>query len=416
MPDSIASPWITAFSSSPSPIPLESSLLADGRLQASAFAGRSRTRRRRSAAGRSLQNREWRRVRRPDTPASTLAAVPEPVLTEAIFTSALSRERKRADRLEEQFALITMECEPRDVDAVAEAAGAAAPDHSILGWLIEDRELGLILTDLPKGPNHDIVRRTQQAVLVEVVKRAGIGAAERLRSTSYIHAGPVVVGAPRLADGDPLLDDLQAAAARRPIYLATKRALDLAGALLLLALFAPLIAVIAALVRFTSPGPVFFRQERVGLLARPFTMLKFRTMVTDNDPALHEKFVSEFITKSGTHVAAKASDAPFKIKADPRVTAVGRLLRRTSLDEVPQLWNVVRGEMSLVGPRPPIGYELARYQPCMTGLWQVIGRSRTTFDEMVRMDVSYARNRSLLMDLRILLATPRAMFSGKGAY
>ena len=109
------------------------------------------------------------------------------------------------------------------------------------------------------------------------------------------------------------------------------------------------------------------------------------------------------------------------------MTPIGRLLRRGSLDELPQLWNVLMGDMSLVGPRPPIGYELARYQPWhwrrvleakpgMTGLWQVKGRSRTTFDEMVRMDVAYARNRSLLMDLWILLATPRAMFSGKGAY
>jgi len=239
---------------------------------------------------------------------------------------------------------------------------------------------------------------------------------------TYVHTGPIVVGTPRLDDADPLLDDLRSTEARRPIYLTLKRLMDIAGSLLLLTLSAPLLLLIAAIVRLSSPGPAFFRQERVGLLARPFTMLKFRTMTAGNDPSLHEQFTSAFIA-GGKAAERPAGDAPFKITADPRVTPIGRLLRRGSLDELPQLWDVLMGDMSLVGPRPPIGYELARYQPWhwrrvleakpgLTGLWQVKGRSRTTFDEMVRMDVAYARNRSLLMDLWILLATPRAMFKG----
>ncbi len=130
---------------------------------------------------------------------------------------------------------------------------------------------------------------------------------------------------------------------------------------------------------------------------------------------------------AGNAEHVKAEDTPFKIKADPRVTSIGRVLRRTSIDELPQLWNVLRGDMSLVGPRPPIDYELARYQPWhwrrvleakpgMTGLWQVAGRSQTSFDGMVRMDVAYARSRSLRLDLWILFHTPRAVITGKGAY
>jgi lipopolysaccharide/colanic/teichoic acid biosynthesis glycosyltransferase len=143
------------------------------------------------------------------------------------------------------------------------------------------------------------------------------------------------------------------------------------------------------------------------------------------DPALHQSYVRAFI-RTGATAAQGSTDAPFKIPDDPRVTPIGRLLRQTSLDELPQLWNVLRGDMSLVGPRPPLPYEVEQYQPWhyrrvleaapgITGLWQVTGRSRTTFDEMVRLDLRYARRSSLWYDLRILLATPRAVLSGRGA-
>jgi len=163
----------------------------------------------------------------------------------------------------------------------------------------------------------------------------------------------------------------------------------------------------------------------MGLLAKPFTMLKFRTMHVDCSPSLHRQFVTEFI-KSGSHAVRGTDPAPFKIKNDPRTTSIGRFLRRTSLDELPQLWNVLRGDMSLVGPRPPLEYEVQKYapwhcrrvleaKPGITGLWQVTGRSRTTFDEMVRLDLRYARKVSVWTDIKILLATPRAVIMGKGA-
>jgi lipopolysaccharide/colanic/teichoic acid biosynthesis glycosyltransferase len=190
-------------------------------------------------------------------------------------------------------------------------------------------------------------------------------------------------------------------------------------------MLSPLFLLLAALVKLTSPGPVFFRQERVGHMMKPFRMLKFRTMCVNADHAIHHRFVSSFINPGGQAVDSGTAQF-FKIANDPRVTPIGRFLRRTSLDELPQLWNVLRGQMSLVGPRPPLAYEVDQYKswhlrrvleakPGLTGLWQVTGRSRTTFDEMVRLDLRYARTYSFWMDIKILLATPRAVISGKGA-
>jgi lipopolysaccharide/colanic/teichoic acid biosynthesis glycosyltransferase len=212
---------------------------------------------------------------------------------------------------------------------------------------------------------------------------------------------------------------------RRTTYDAVKRGLDIVGSLTLLFLLSPLFSLIGALIKLGSPGPVFFGQVRVGQMMKPFTIAKFRTMYIDADHTVHRNYVTGFINSSGQSPESRENGL-FKLTNDPRVTPIGRFLRKTSLDELPQLWNVLRGEMSLVGPRPPIPYELEQYKPWhrrrvveakpgITGLWQVVGRSRTTFDEMVRLDLRYARTCSLATDLKILLATPRAVISGKGA-
>ena len=185
---------------------------------------------------------------------------------------------------------------------------------------------------------------------------------------------------------------------------------------------------IAVLIKLTSKGPILFRQERVGQYGRKFMFLKFRSMYVNNDHAIHREYVKSLIAGS-----ADSTDAPggqrkvYKLTNDPRITWIGGFLRKTSLDEIPQFFNVLRGEMSLVGPRPPIAYEVESYdiwhrrrllgvKPGITGLWQVAGRSRTTFDEMVRLDLQYAKSWSVWMDLRILVQTPRAVVAGDGAY
>jgi len=188
-------------------------------------------------------------------------------------------------------------------------------------------------------------------------------------------------------------------------------------------LFLPLFLVIAVLVKLSSPGPVFFRQKRLGQYGQHFNFFKFRTMYVNNDPRIHQEYVARLI--AGSRDAGQGS-ATFKLKNDPRVTPLGRFLRKSSLDELPQFFNVLRNDMSLVGPRPPLPYEYERYQvwhrrrvlemkPGITGLWQVEGRSRTTFEEMVRIDLRYAGSRSFWVDLKILLLTPAAVLSGRGA-
>jgi lipopolysaccharide/colanic/teichoic acid biosynthesis glycosyltransferase len=206
------------------------------------------------------------------------------------------------------------------------------------------------------------------------------------------------------------------AVALHPGHAFIKRCIDVAGAAMGLLIFSPVFAVLAVLIKLDSPGPVLFGQKRVGLQGNPFRMLKLRTM---RDGAEQER--------DGLAYLNQTDDVRlFKIPEDPRVTRLGRIMRRWSFDELPQLYNVLRGDMSLVGPRPPLAYEVEQYKPwhCrrmveakpgITGLWQVTGRSRTTFDEMVRLDLRYARTCSIWNDIKILLATPKAVISGRGA-
>jgi lipopolysaccharide/colanic/teichoic acid biosynthesis glycosyltransferase len=201
------------------------------------------------------------------------------------------------------------------------------------------------------------------------------------------------------------------------------RALDILGAAILLVVLAPLLALIAILVRLDSPGSPIFRQRRVGRDTAPFTVNKFRTMHAGVPPDRHRDFVLGLI--AGEQRDHTSPGPRFKMTEDKRVTRFGRALRRSSLDELPQLWNVLRGDMSLVGPRPAIPYEVEHYpphwfarfavKPGVTGLWQVNGRSTVTLEEMVRLDVEYSHRRSLWLNISILLRTVPAVLSGRGA-
>lgn len=199
-----------------------------------------------------------------------------------------------------------------------------------------------------------------------------------------------------------------------------KRSLDLILSCLLLLLCAPAFLVIMICIRLDSCGPALFRQKRIGLLGREFEFLKFRTMFVGADD-VHRAYVREWM-HAGER--ARQPNGEFKLSRDQRITRVGRFLRRYSIDELPQLLNVLRGEMSLVGPRPALGYEVADYEPwqrdrlCVppgiTGLWQVSGRNRLSFEEMVKLDIRYARNCSLWLDFHILLRTLPTVLRGTG--
>jgi Sugar transferases involved in lipopolysaccharide synthesis len=205
---------------------------------------------------------------------------------------------------------------------------------------------------------------------------------------------------------------------RRPLrgYLMGKRGFDLIAATAGLILLSPLFLLVAVLIKLESPkGPVFFYQTRVGRNEQTFKMFKFRSMVTNAEEML-ESLLSQ----------NEVEGAMFKIKEDPRITRVGKFIRKTSIDELPQLWNVIRGEMSLVGPRPSLPREVNEYssydklrlkvQPGCTGLWQVSGRNELSFKEMVELDLRYIEERGFLLDLKLMLLTVRIMFGSKNAY
>jgi lipopolysaccharide/colanic/teichoic acid biosynthesis glycosyltransferase len=198
-------------------------------------------------------------------------------------------------------------------------------------------------------------------------------------------------------------------------YLVAKRGLDVCAAVLLLVLLAPLMAAVALAVRLTSPGPVLFRQERCGLRGEPFTVFKFRTMYIDAEARMAEVR------------ALDVTDGPtFKSPVDPRVTPLGRFLRRSSLDEMPQLWHVLTGEMSLVGPRPLVTSETLQLpewalerlaaKPGLTCTWQVSGRSLIPFEEWMQLDIEYVHARGFWLDLRLLARTPLVVLTGRGAF
>jgi len=203
-----------------------------------------------------------------------------------------------------------------------------------------------------------------------------------------------------------------------------KRGFDISVAALVVVLLLPLWLLLALLIKLDSRGPVFYTQERVGMDGRLFLLYKFRTMVADADPELHREYQRAFIAGRAEANLGNAQKPTYKLLADPRITRAGRFLRRTSLDEVPQLLNVLMGEMSVVGPRPPIPYEVEAYElwhrkrldmkPGLTGLWQVSGRNRLPFEEMVRLDLFYIENWSLLLDLKILLRTTLVMIGREG--
>ena len=209
---------------------------------------------------------------------------------------------------------------------------------------------------------------------------------------------------------------LKPATFKKPFYLVFKRFFDIVVAFTALAILSPLLFTVALLIKLTSKGPVFFFQDRVGKHGRVFKFIKFRSMVQEA-----EKFLDELKLQN-----EHKDSYTFKMKKDPRVTGIGRIIRKLSIDELPQLWLVLMGEMSLVGPRPAITSEVDQYnrverqrlavKPGLTCIWQVSGRGDIPFQEQLKMDINYINERSFIMDLKLLFLTIPAVLSGRGAY
>lgn len=380
----------------------------------------------------AIPRRKWRRDRRqcPDL-LDCLSSGDAGLYREEYFREVLSLERKRTERSGTPFLLMVIDigalvaaCPERgQVGALVSALDACTREIDIKGWLGAPATVGVIFPEMNNGHRETVLRKVAAAL------GAAFGAAQARKITIACYLFPAEHGGGNGRDDIFYPDETGEERAKRGAFL-LKRALDIAGSAAALVAVSPLLLAVALAVKLSSKGPVLFRQQRVGRLGRPFTLLKFRTMVAGSDPAIHREYVKQFIREQKSHAAGdNGGGAPpvYKITDDPRVTPLGRFLRRSSLDELPQFFNVLSGDMSLVGPRPPIPYELDNYdvwhkrrvmaiRPGITGPWQVRGRSRTTFDEMVRMDLKYIRDWSLLTDIKLLLQTPWAVLTTKGSY
>ncbi|MGB0000692.1 MAG: sugar transferase [Candidatus Acidiferrales bacterium] len=360
----------------------------------------------------------------------------EELIAETSFHALLTHERRRAERSRKPFVLMLLELHAlhaKSVGAsfserVSSAISGATRETDLIGWYEEGRILAVIFAELNVEENVPVAEFLRSKV--ETVLRNSVGAKAAAKIVITTHVFPESWnqnGTERPADLK-LYPDLSEKSSKKRLPIVVKRGIDVLGSALLLLALSPILAAIALAIKLTSKGPVIFEQERLGQFGAKFKCLKFRTMHTNNDPKIHREYVQSFIAGQGK-VGDSNGNATvvYKLTNDPRVTAVGRFLRKTSLDEFPQFWNVLRGEMSLVGPRPPVSYEFEMYdywhrrrvlelKPGVTGLWQVNGRSRTCFDDMVRLDLRYSQTWSLWLDLKILLATPLAVVAGNGAH
>jgi lipopolysaccharide/colanic/teichoic acid biosynthesis glycosyltransferase len=355
------------------------------------------------------------------------------LLAADLFMRTLMLERKRTERSGRAFILMILDA-GRLIDSSKSKTLAKllnvlqlVRDTDVKGWYKEGASIGVIFTELGGVVEKSAVRTLAGRVTDALYASLSIEEMNELQISFHVF--------PEDWDDNGRLSNpktsslrltLSQEVERKKASLQIKRLVDIAGSVAALVFFLPLMFVISIAVKATSRGPILFRQVRVGQHGRKFTFLKFRSMYVNNDASIHETYVKSFIAGSAEGQANGQNGKVFKLTADPRVTPLGRLLRKTSLDELPQFLNVLTGEMSLVGPRPPVVYEAERYslwhrrrlqavKPGITGLWQVHGRSRVTFDEMVRLDIRYARTWSLWQDVKILAQTPHAVVTGGGA-
>jgi lipopolysaccharide/colanic/teichoic acid biosynthesis glycosyltransferase len=358
------------------------------------------------------------------------------IASEESFAKMLGLERKRTERSRRRFVLMLLGTgrllkggdTENALERILSALSGSIRQTDIMGWYKQRSVIGLIFTEIDAAEGGTVASAVLSKLSQALCQALTIDQINEISLSFHVFPedwekqGP---GGP----GDPALyPDLVWTIDSKGAARLVKRAMDFLGSLSALVLLSPLFIVISIAIKLTSKGPIFFKQQRVGQHGIRFTFLKFRSMYFRSDPSIHENYIKQFISGTAGTERPEASEARvYKLTADPRVTRVGTFLRRTSLDELPQFFNVLKGEMSLVGPRPPIPYEVQRYdiwhkrrllgvKPGITGLWQVEGRSRIKFDEMVRLDLKYARSWSLWLDIKLLIQTPRAVLMGEGAY
>jgi len=335
------------------------------------------------------------------------------ILTRRQFVRQLQIEKRRTDRSKVPLSVLIFRVntekkgQPGNIGTLADLLRESKRETDLIGFLGEGH-LGLLLTHTDQcGLQGFIAKFTARATGIQYSTSFGTYP-DQLFETLIVEDCNQPDTLPYFIEHDTEHGEAQ---------LLLKRCLDVVGSIVLLVALTPVMLATAIAIKTTSPGPVIYTQVRLGRRAVPFRFYKFRSMTAGADESAHREYVSNLIDGKHDEVNRGDSDRPiYKLKDDARVTRVGAFIRNTSIDELPQLFNVLKGDMSLVGPRPPITYEVEQYQswhlrrvlesrPGITGLWQVEGRNRVTFDDMVRLDLRYARTWSIWLDIKILVRT-----------
>ncbi|HEY1805436.1 MAG TPA: sugar transferase [Terracidiphilus sp.] len=355
---------------------------------------------------------------------------------ETTFRRMIAIERKRTERSKAPFVLMLLEAvsdrgpkkNSLTLNRVTAALLQSSRDTDLVGWYKNGAIVGTLFTGLIVNDKRAVLDTFLAKVSAALQEELTADEFNQVRISFHLFPDDWDHEKPGPPTNTALYPDLVSNDKGQRTVLIVKRTIDIVGSSIMLFLLAPLFFATALAIKLSSKGPIFYRQQRVGRYGQTFVFLKFRSMVVNNDCNVHKDFVTRLIASKTSESTPPESGANvYKLTNDKRITRVGRILRRTSLDELPQFINVLKGEMSLVGPRPPIPYELAAYQtwhrhrllavkPGITGLWQVMGRSSVRFDEMVRLDLRYASTWTPWLDVKILLRTPGAVIKGSGAY
>jgi lipopolysaccharide/colanic/teichoic acid biosynthesis glycosyltransferase len=350
------------------------------------------------------------------------------VLGEEPFHRMIALERKRTERSGQPFVLMLLDggnCLPSDrngkvLGKILSALSLATRETDVTGWYKNHSIVGVMFTDICADERASILGTMMTRVSETLQNSLSLDKFQQISIS--LHVFPEEWDQESTHGNPALYPDFANRNRAQKFGRIAKRVMDMVGSAAALLLLAPVFFLVAALVKLSSKGPILFKQERLGQFGKTFTFLKFRSMYANNDRKIHQEFMRRVIKGDHDGRAEPGGKSVYKMTNDPRITKIGWILRRTSLDELPQFINVLKGDMSLVGPRPPIAYECKEYdiwhrrrvlevKPGITGLCQIKGRSRIRFDDMVRLDLQYVRTWSLWLDLQILAQTPRALFS-----
>lgn len=354
------------------------------------------------------------------------------ILDEASFRHMIAVERKRTERSRKPVLLMLLDAgstpingNGRVLSSILAALSLATRDTDVTGWYSTGSVVGVMFTEITLD-DHGAILSTMMGRVSQAL-RDSLSLEKFSQIGISLHVFPDDWEKETSPANAALYPDIEHREKTRKAALAIKRAMDVVGSIFAMILLSPAFLLVAAAVKLSSKGPVLFKQQRLGQFGRPFTFLKFRSMKVNNDVKIHREFMKRVINGEYDGGDNREKGKVYKMTNDPRITPIGRFLRRTSLDELPQFFNVLKGEMSLVGPRPPLAYECQEYdiwhrrrvlevKPGITGLWQVKGRSRISFDDMVRLDLQYVRTWSVWLDILILLKTPIAVLLGGDAF